>query len=832
MNQESINPWSEFDSFKEKLESKDDVVKSIWKKIIQLFAYHKCLELKTEYKTLELDEVTQDWLKYHNEKFTILQYISINNISFILDKDILFFVRSEFHTNLEKLFDYYSSKINEFNPAIKDYLIELRDKNKSNILIELLNCWINEIGDSENYYYKTELFCVNKETEIVMPYILNEKLEKHSPLMLKLNFKELNIETDLYDILIKLNSNLVKKYLEEGKIELIISEKSEYYLIPIQNIDLIGESFQLCELSIKHNESKLILEIKSGKEIKRKEYDSDKDKKITELPSFHLWPNNNKMFGINYFASKTTTSDIWISGEELKKSDQLYFGKKENSIIQLCSNDNISYKSLGLLKLKTADKNNETISDDCNFDVVIDFGTSNTVVFFRNGSIPENFSFEECGSVSFFRDHINEFISDNPNIPEGGFSSLLFQNDEQFQLNAFSDVTKIVPAEFNIAFNSDYLTVINLGGKSKIKQDFKWSAGVPEGKVEISAFIYSLLLLICLKLQTKTKKINLCLTYPSAFSATDIEFYRNDLNKIVNTVAGITNIRIDIPIGNGEDWLVRESVAGAAYLMEKNDKCIVGIDIGGGTADFCFLENRNLKKEFSIKLAGKVIIEVFCKSEELLKQIKGYFKITETNSISDKSLFYVLLLKKENTNILEFFKANFKINQEIKKIRTAILILLYTYCKFVSIFIDESIKNELLSIYFMGNGSKFFEFLTLDNTVLKSKLDTIIKDWIGLKGGLNINMPDDNVKKEVVRGVFALNGMDVNVRSNFKNAVSFKNEDALKDKLFNLDEINKACEELELSEFKFEEKNIHDDSVDFQKFVENCEKLIKSLYKN
>lgn len=822
MNQESINPWSEFDSFKKELERKDEVVINIWKKMIQLFAYHHCLGLKPEDIILELDEVTQDWLKYHNEKFTILQYISINNIPFILDKDILFFVRSEFHTNLEKLFDDNSSKINEFNPAIKDYLIELRDKNKSEFLKELLNGWINEIKDSKNYYYKTELFSVRKETELEIPYILNEILERHRPLMLKLNFKMLNEKTDLFDKLVKLNSVAIKTIVNEKTIELIISEKSEYYLIPIINTNLLENELSDCEVSLKTNGTKLILEIKNGKEKKSKEYDEPTESILP--PSLHLWPNKNWV--INYFASKTTTKYVWEAGHRLKKTDQIYFGKNTNLNFNYCV---LSEKNrhLGIIKLNSKLFDHIT-PESINYDVVIDFGTSNTVVFFRQGVNLQKINFEECGSMSEFGNPINEFISENPDIPQGGFSSLLFQNDDNFEWKASSDITCVVPSEFNIVFNSDFQILNNLDGP-RIKSNFKWKSGVPEGKTEISAFIYSLLLLICLKLNSFTQKLSLYLTFPSSFSLSDTGFYRGQLKEIVKIVDNLTGLDINLTEGNGNDWLVRESVAGAAYLTSKSDNNIVGIDIGGGTADFCLLENKQLKKEYSMKFAGGDIIDVFSNSENLFNDIIKYFAIDQKFKTDDKSLFYTLLLKKEFNRLLEYFKMNFNSHHDIKKIRTAILILLYSYCKFISIFIDDYRKNSLLSIYFMGNGSKFLEFLTLNNEVLKNTLNRIIKGWIGLNGGLNINLPNAEIKEEVVKGAFVLIDMEPGNRSNFNNATTYQYHENNENDLFNLKEINDACKELQLLDMDKIDLTINAEGVNDHPMITKSKSLIKLL---
>ena len=282
------------------------------------------------------------------------------------------------------------------------------------------------------------------------------------------------------------------------------------------------------------------------------------------------------------------------------------------------------------LGLALVPKVQKKILSNNEFRVGIDFGTTNSCVYYRENNDeprPISFSdriyspFEVTKDTKDIIDYtLTEFIpKTNVDVP---FLSLsrdrLSQNDPR-QGDNLPIWSKFIYYANNILLGLD--SILNPGDRP-IKGDLKWSDS-PQDILNVEVYMAQIALQALAESYGRSidpKNIKWSYSYPEAFKPAKLRKYkslfRKSLNKAIN------------PLEDLEETITpsfrSESLASALYFSKKVPftSTVITIDIGGHTSDISIFQDQKLLWRSSLELAGRhILIDFLINNIDLIKSL-------------------------------------------------------------------------------------------------------------------------------------------------------------------------------------------------------------------
>ena len=272
----------------------------------------------------------------------------------------------------------------------------------------------------------------------------------------------------------------------------------------------------------------------------------------------------------------------------------------------LCQSQN--RQPFGLILLKTPPR----IDLTGEWRVGVDFGTSFTNIYVNRKGTVEPLSLEtlhhkvtEADIETRIPVLFEYFIPENflPSEKPLPFSSVLTTRGQ----------TNCAKGKERALFDG---RIFNVGSNSFknnvdwIEIDLKWDNFVPN-----RLFLEHLALHIsALAVSKGIKEIQWALSYPSAFSKSDLRRYARTWQDITDKFNKSTGVKHFCPEQDNLDYFRTESLAFAQYFADEEEHNLVRstcIDIGGGTSDISIWENNELVHQCSVRLAGRQLISQF-----------------------------------------------------------------------------------------------------------------------------------------------------------------------------------------------------------------------------
>ncbi len=285
------------------------------------------------------------------------------------------------------------------------------------------------------------------------------------------------------------------------------------------------------------------------------------------------------------------------------------------------------------------------------FRVGIDFGTTNSCVYYReNNDEPRPISFSDriYSPFEISKDkkeildyELTEFIpKENINVPFLSLSRDRLSENDPKQGDNIPIWSKFIYYANNILMGLD--SIIKPEDRP-IKGDLKWSDS-PQDILNVEVYMAQIAMQALAESYGRNidpKNIKWSYSYPEAFKPSKLRKYkslfRKSLNKAINPIQQIEE--------NIEPSFRSESLASALYFSKKVPftSTAITIDIGGHTSDISIFQDQKLLWRSSLELAGRhILIDLLSNNIDLISSL------AETNNE----------IKKAYNKIDKIFKLN------------------------------------------------------------------------------------------------------------------------------------------------------------------------------
>ena len=241
------------------------------------------------------------------------------------------------------------------------------------------------------------------------------------------------------------------------------------------------------------------------------------------------------------------------------------------------------------------------------------------------------------------------------------------------------------------------------------------------------------------------RNIDWCVSYPSAFSATNQENYQGTWENLMSKLNKITGIKHSFAQGansKGNQYrYLTESSAVAQFFADPSQKCRLTnslfIDIGGGTSDICIWEDFHPVYQCSLKIAGHDFFIQFLRQnlgvlDILFDQVNlNQTQFSQENrgaliGLPEAKVDYLLDLLisglgeeslKEKRNMVQFHEDKKKVAtfQKIIQLSELSIAGLYYYIGLLLKHLHKEAKYKmplLPDVYLAGNGSRILHWLS------------------------------------------------------------------------------------------------------------------------
>jgi hypothetical protein len=344
-----------------------------------------------------------------------------------------------------------------------------------------------------------------------------------------------------------------------------------------------------------------------------KQYELSDDNVISGLPIAEIWPNFISSNWQIYYAYSYDLDQSGLSFHFPSIPSLVHeFGVSKLSKLDkfpqyiTCS---LHGQIVGTLPLKIP----EVITNSNNdWTVGVDFGTSFTNAYKKQGNVDEKISFDNLHYAITMADPIaktsaliENFIPLQQNLP---IASLLSTKDYRNSIQVSDDLDIIFDARI---YAPETVNKI-VSGRNFLIGNLKWDK--LKNQEPMRLFIEQLALQISAQaVKNGVNQIQWLLSYPTAFSRRDKNSYVtiwNDCSSKLSQVTGI--VYSDDLRANNKRHFRSESLAVAHYFGSKKKKSLLNaacVDIGGGTSDISIWEEHDNQivpvYQCSIQFAGK-----------------------------------------------------------------------------------------------------------------------------------------------------------------------------------------------------------------------------------
>jgi hypothetical protein len=371
------------------------------------------------------------------------------------------------------------------------------------------------------------------------------------------------------------------------------------------------------------------------------------------------------------------------------------------------------------------------------WEVGVDFGTSNTAVFFREdgGKAPLSLQARLKVIYSAEEPHVLEYHSATESFHNAAYVPDSDSSDRGFP--SFSSIFRVITHADNmepikhgriIFIDRIFPQQFGFDLKEKVLDKVKWARGQQE-RHYAKTFLWHCILMVCAEAYDKgARSINLHWAYPSAFSESMSNTLGDSWNSICTNLMRSTGIEITLAPP------VTESVAIAKWRVFEGNSPGVVMDIGGGTTDIAIWMNAKLDYQCSIPFAGGLLSDFATKKREL---VPALLKGVDLDSDLKKKLaskfgdiiakhgLLNIILKRHGTSIM----GNLATGEEItKELRSFLLYGLSSLFYYVGLVVAARAPDATdCAVYLAGNGSRLLSLAIPSRERLQRALASIMR---------------------------------------------------------------------------------------------------------
>ena len=579
--------------------------------------------------------------------------------------------------------------------------------------------------------------------------------------ILKLSFFEKNVFTNHKDYAFPLHAGILKFFESKDLVKLV-------------SWDDVDKGIRVT----------LRLPLETGTKEERfievsKFYDDDKIIKLDLNPVLELWPDfqaddwkyyyclyqykykrsNQEDYQYNPFSCEPYPK----TGRVDAHGDTLVWKMEEfpTAIIFKDSSEN----PIGLIPTREPRRLEKLVRSDSNWTVSVDFGTSNTSVFYRRNinALPEKLVFHNrCLQLTYPEaEETRKLVLFSSLFPPIDIEGIFPSN-----LCVFNPSSNPEPMIDGVILFVDPIQWMDIFTGVEVHENLKWSIDESE-RSHIATFLKQVLLSIMTEARCcGVNKISLRYSYPSSFSTK----MKNDLTNFWSAIVGIgTSTGFEIGLSHPEmesacicKYLVRERGSTAAAP----DRPQVVVDVGGGTADVAIWMENKLQIQTSLLLAGNILSSYAHKEKKFRENILaaiGGVTLNDKLFIDHTPAVMNILLQLYNERIKTAIDTTLKHVHEIRRARTIVFLLSSGIFYYIGMLLRNLACNgkEIhgCDIYLAGNGVRLFDWVS-DKTnytslisIFKSGLNSSVTAHVDLKdAAIRIN-PVIDAKEEVARGL-------------------------------------------------------------------------------
>ena len=414
----------------------------------------------------------------------------------------------------------------------------------------------------------------------------------------------------------------------------------------------------------------------------------------------------------------------------------------------------------GLLLLSDPRKITETERKK-SFRIGVDFGTTNTTVYLREGENDPTPAVFRGRFLSVTRAGNRDFLLPNYFLP--------LDDIKMPFLTIAKDYAKGKPIdELEILLDGHifFYTPDPKYDPRNFHVNLKW--GTKEERVWTRLFLQQLCLQCAAEaVASGAKEASWRFSFPTAFSIADEIDFTNIWSQIHQSITGKTGLKCleTSPIKK------TESVAVAYYFSNPPTphikalpvKGIVCIDIGGGTSDVSIWQNNTLCHQSSLRFAGRTMfLAPLRKKPDFFKTFGIDADLSEF--CNDEAAFYSkgdALLKSEGLRMLEklpVLKSEQLVRDFLQLVAVGIGGLVY-YIGLVLRSLEEQrkYKAQMPGLYFAGNGSRLLDWLAGGRFSNESPLKSFVRELLSNASQFSDDFADihlsEDPKLEVAYGL-------------------------------------------------------------------------------
>ena len=410
--------------------------------------------------------------------------------------------------------------------------------------------------------------------------------------------------------------------------------------------------------------------------------------------------------------------------------------------------------------------------------VGLDFGTSFTNAYKKQGDVDEKISFENLHyqiSASDVDERLTEltenFIPPTKQILP--IASILTLKDGRNPVRHNSDRDAEILFDARIYALQAALKVQD--GKDYLISNLKWDN--IRNQEPMRLFIEQLALQISAQaVRNGVTKIQWALSYPTAFSRRDKNSYVNIWNTCSEKLCQFTGLVYGELTVKGSKYFRSESLAVAHYFNSKKNKSLVNaacIDIGGGTSDISIWEAQDNKiipvYQCSVQLAGKDLFSNIVKRKpEFLTAIKLASNDAFLQLQSYESLFSSAidaLVKENSEGWLKNQRRKLQDDEQLYAYLQILAIGIGGLHYYVGLVLQVLYKNgryqagEPVDVYFGGNGCRLLNWLSDTGKFEGDEISDLFQEMVikgsKFKSGSETNSVSDKPKEEAACGLVA-----------------------------------------------------------------------------
>lgn len=517
-----------------------------------------------------------------------------------------------------------------------------------------------------------------------------------------------------------------------------------------------------------------------------KVYKLKNENAISGLPIADIWPNfvhpnwniyyaysydvDRKQLSFDFPNLDNPQKNVHSFNSNLSKLSKLH-SFPSHIICSYCNNE------IGIIPLRVP---NPISSTDIEWTVGVDFGTSFTNAYKKQGEVDEKISFEDLHyRISAGNDDnrvialTDNFIPLEQKLP---ISSLLSIKDGRNQVIHNGDHEPEILFDARIYALQAPRKVQE--GKGILIGNLKWNS--VRNQEPMRLFIEQLALQISAQaVKNGVTQIQWAISYPTAFSKRDKRSYVNIWNDCSNKLGQFTGLVYGQLAVTNTQHFRSESLAFARYFAARKNKNLVSaacIDIGGGTSDISIWEKQGALPipiyQCSVQLAGK---HLFSNIVKRAPQFLNYIKLANDDTLvslqGNPSLFASAMdaLAKERGE--DWLKNQRRKLQDDNRLYGYLQILaigiagLHYYVGLALQILHREDANNIrryqagapVNVYFGGNGCRLLNWLSdtgkFDGDEIGDLFQAMVVQASKFKSGAGINAVNDKPKEEAACGL-------------------------------------------------------------------------------